>query len=61
MSDTLAQLGYERPKARVRFTFREACITIAWAALVLMVGLSVASSVQSGSSLAVDTSSAQGL
>lgn len=60
MSQALASIGIERPKAKVRFTFKEACITIAWSALVLMVGLSIASSVQTGSSYAVDTSS-QGL
>jgi len=60
MSQALVDIGIERPKAKVRFTFKEACITIAWSALVLMVGLSIASSVQTGSSYAVDTSS-QGL
>ncbi len=57
MSQALVSIGIERPKSRVRFTFKEACITIAWSALVLMVGLSVAQSVQTGGSYVVDTSS----
>ncbi|NBU34509.1 hypothetical protein EB118_11995 [bacterium] len=57
MSEILTSIGIERPKAKVRFTFKEVCITIAWSALVLMVGLSIATAVQTGNAYVVDTNS----
>lgn len=62
MSTALVELGFQRPKQqKFKFSVREACLTIAWAALVLMVGLSIASSIQSTDRVALDTSVSQGL
>jgi len=62
MSTALIELGYQKPKQKkFHVTVREVCLTIAWASLVLMVGLSIASSIQSTSGLAFDNSIAQGL
>ena len=62
MSTALVQLGYQRPKTqKFKMSVRDVCLTIAWSSLMLMVGLSVASSIQSSERLTFDNSISQGL
>ncbi|MEI7632556.1 MAG: hypothetical protein WCJ60_04540 [bacterium] len=62
MSTALIELGFQRPKMhQLKVTLREICIIVAWVSLVLMVGLSVASSIQATDQVAYDISASQGL
>ena len=62
MSTALVELGFQRPKMRdFKVTLRDICIIVAWTSLVLMIGLSVASSIQATDQIAFDNSVSQGL
>ena len=62
MSTALIELGFQRPKMhKLKVTLRDICIIVAWVSLVLMVGLSVASSIQATDQVAYDSSVSQGL
>ena len=61
MSTALVELGYQKPKThKLKVTLRDICIIVAWASLVLMVGLSVASSIGAADQVAYHGSTSQG-
>ena len=61
MSATLVEMGFQRPKVKARMSLKDLCITALWAALAVMVGMGVVSSVQAVSPAVSQTSAVQGL
>lgn len=54
MSLALVKLGFERPKESFNVGLRETIIAVAWASLVIMVGMSIASSTQAADHVAYE-------
>jgi len=63
MSLALVELGFERPKDKYKFNVRDTIVAVAWASLVILVGMSIASSIQSSNQVAYEhvSSASQGL
>ena len=61
MSTALVELGYQRPKIKLKMSLKELCIAAIWAALAVMVGMGVVGSVQAVNPSVAQTSVAQGL
>ena len=61
MSAALVEMGFQRPKLKSKMSFKDLCITVLWAALAVMVGMGVVSSVQAVSPAVSQTSAVQGL
>ena len=61
MSATLVEMGFQRPKIKSKMSLKDLCITMLWAALAIMVGMGVVSSVQAVSPAVSQTSITQGL
>lgn len=50
MSLALVELGFERPKDKYKFSLKDTLIAVAWASLVVMIGMSIASSIKASTS-----------
>lgn len=61
MSAALVEMGYQRPKIKSKLSLKDMCITVLWAALAVMVGMGVVSSVQAVYPAIAETSVTQGL
>ena len=61
MSTALVQLGYARHRQKFRMSAKEICITVAWASLALLIGLGIASSLQTANPVTADSPTSQGL
>ena len=61
MATALVELGFQRPKQKIRMSFKETCITVAWATLAVLVGMGIVSSISAVNPLVAQSSTSVGL